>query len=118
MSQPEKIHLKCQHCGHEWDSQSKGPYTNCPKCMYKVRVRKMITPFQGLEHFNLGPAGVRVLDHNITTPNSRGWITDISFKQGRAWCDYDKSHDCIHIRFALSLPEVKEIFKQKGWKTE
>ena len=29
----------CKHCGHEWETRSLRPYTTCPTCLYKVRVR-------------------------------------------------------------------------------
>lgn len=32
--------LKCNHCGHEWFYKGKQKYyTNCPRCLYKVRIR-------------------------------------------------------------------------------
>jgi DNA-directed RNA polymerase subunit RPC12/RpoP len=34
---------KCtnKHCGHEWDYKGQQKhYTNCPKCMYKVKIKR------------------------------------------------------------------------------
>ena len=32
--------LKCQHCKNEWFYKGKQKhYTNCPRCMYKVKVK-------------------------------------------------------------------------------
>jgi hypothetical protein len=71
-----------------------------------------------MEHFNIDENGVRILDKSLTNQNSpRGMIVDVFFKRGKAWCEYDDTDNCKHIEYALSLPIVREIFKQKGWKT-
>ena len=67
-----------------------------------------------LEHFNICEEGVRVLDRNLDKP--RGRIIDIYFKPENAWCEYCESTSCKHVKFALSLPEVQKILKEKGWK--
>ncbi|MEM3769353.1 MAG: hypothetical protein QXE37_04885 [Nitrososphaerales archaeon] len=37
----ESMKIKCQHCGHEWDYKGKSEYyASCPRCMYKVRIKK------------------------------------------------------------------------------
>ena len=71
-----------------------------------------------MEHFNIDENGVKVLDKSLVTKNSpRGTIIDVFFKRGKAFCEYDDTDNCKHIEYALSLPIVREIFKQKGWKT-
>lgn len=36
--------MKCQHCKYEWEytGEGKGFYTSCPRCHYKVRIKKNI----------------------------------------------------------------------------
>jgi DNA-directed RNA polymerase subunit RPC12/RpoP len=110
----EKKHVKCQNCSYEWDTKSQNLYVSCPKCMYKVNIQKsIIQGGQKLEHFNLDENGVKILDRSI---GKDGWIVEVAFKQNRAYCSYHHSSRCNHIEFALSLPEVQEILKAKGWK--
>ena len=114
----EKRHVKCPHCGHEWDTKSKKAYTCCPDCMYKLNIAKNLALSFSMEHFNLDDKGVKILDKNIVSKNSpNGMIIEVFFKQGKAWCEYDENQDCKHIQYALSLPVVQEILKKKGWKT-
>jgi len=107
--------LKCPHCGHEWVYHGRMRMATCPSCTRKVDTSKV--PEQLLEHFNLDEHGVRILDRSLATKNSpKGRIIDVYFKQGKVLCDYDKSGDCNHVKYALSLDIVHEIFKKKGWK--
>ena len=69
-----------------------------------------------LEHFNLSEDGVRVLDRSLTNEHSKGRIIDIYFKPENAWCEFCESTSCKHVEFALSLPEVQKILREKGWK--
>jgi len=69
-----------------------------------------------LEHFNLGEEGVRILDRTLADYRTRGRIVDVYFKPDRAWCEYCESSKCRHVKYALSLPEVREILRKKGWK--
>lgn len=69
-----------------------------------------------LEHFNVTENGVRILDRTIGTKTSRGRIIDVYFKPDKAWCEYCESSSCQHVQFALSLPEVQETLRKKGWK--
>jgi hypothetical protein len=71
-----------------------------------------------MEHFNVNESGVRILDRSLSNKNSpNGMIVDVFFKRGKAFCEYDDTDNCKHIEYALSLPIVREIFKEKGWKT-
>jgi len=63
------------------------------------------------KHFNLNQDGVVVLD----VENDR--LIQIYFRPEGVYCESCESHDCPHIRFALSLPKVQEILRKKGWKT-
>jgi hypothetical protein len=62
-----------------------------------------------MEHFNLGEDGVKILDHNLH------WIVDVYFKPKKVYCEYCKSSDCDHVKFALTLPDVQKILKERGW---
>lgn len=111
--------LTCQHCGHTWAYKGEKPYTNCPRCMYKVKNPHYRMEETNLVHFNIGEVGVKIQDPALATRYSpHGFIVDVYFKDGRAFCDYDKSENCKHVKFALSLPLVKRIFHKRGWKTE
>ena len=51
------------------------------------------------------------------TANSR--IADIRFSPKGIYCELDESEKCGHIEFALTVPEIKEIIRnkrKKGWK--
>ena len=68
-----------------------------------------------LEHFNICDEGVRVLDRSLANEHSRGRIIDVYFRPENAWCEYCELTDCRHVKFALSLPEVRKILREKGW---
>jgi len=65
------------------------------------------------EHFNMGENGVRISDRKIKL------IADIYIKPQGMFCDLDKSDNCEHIDYALTIPEIQEIIKKhlkEGWK--
>lgn len=66
-----------------------------------------------LEHFNLNEQGVLILDRTFR-PKPR--IIEVYFKPEGAQCEYCGSNKCRHVEFALSLPDVQEILRKKGWK--
>jgi len=108
--------LRCQHCGHEWETTSLKRYVCCPNCLYKV---KNIIPDDNItmEHFNLDANGVKILDKSLATKNSpAGRIIDVYFKPGGIWCGFCELTNCRHVKFALEIPSAKEILKRKGWK--
>jgi hypothetical protein len=79
----------------------------------------ILPPKPILEHFNLTENGVTILDRSLNPP--KGALVDVYFKPDaknrlQARCQYDETDDCSHVKFALDLPEVQEILKQKGWK--
>ena len=69
-----------------------------------------------LEHFNISEQGVRILDRTLGNGTSKGRIIDVYFKPEKALCEFCDSSNCRHVQFALSLPEVQKILKEKGWK--
>jgi len=65
------------------------------------------------EHFNIDPDGARITDRKLHM------IADIYFKPEGIFCDLDKTEKCEHIDFALTVPKIQDIIKQKtkeGWK--
>jgi hypothetical protein len=67
------------------------------------------------DHFNLDPnMGIRISD------KKRRMIADIYVKPTGLFCDLDKSDDCEHIAFALTVPAFQDIIRDKrrkeGWK--
>jgi len=111
--------LTCQHCGKIWEYKGDKYYTNCPRCMYKVKNPYYETEEINLVHFNLDKEGVRILDPSLATRYSPlGRIIDVYFKDGKAYCGLDDSESCKHVKYALSLPLVQRIFRKRGWKTE
>jgi len=88
----------------------------------KCEQLKILTPEAGLppvEHFNISENGVRILDRTIKNGVSNGRIVDVYFRPEGVWCDYCQARDCRHIRFALTVPKIREIIEKKrleGWK--
>jgi hypothetical protein len=88
----------------------------------KCEQLKILTPGAELppvEHFNISENGVRILDRTIKNGVSNGRIVDVYFRPDGVWCDYCQARDCRHIRFALTVPKIKEIIEKKrleGWK--
>ena len=39
-------------------------------------------------------------------------IVEVYLKEGKLYCSNDEGHDCIHIHFALGLPEVGRLKKK------
>lgn len=109
--------VRCQHCGHEWDTKSRKRYVSCPNCLYKV---KNIMPEDegiAMEHFNLDANGVKILDRSLATKNSpNGRIVEVYFKPSGTTCAYCQLSNCAHVQFALGLPAVQNILRRKGWK--
>jgi len=61
----------------------------------------------------MGVNGVRITDRQLHR------IADIRFKPEGIYCELDENDNCKHIEFALTVPEIKEIIRDKrkeGWK--
>ncbi len=84
----------------------------------KDALRELLTRYKNselprFEHFNIDPDGARITDRK------RHMIADIYFKPEGIFCDLDKSNGCEHIDFALTVPKIQEIIREKikeGWK--
>jgi len=35
------LKVQCQHCGYVWLTQSQKAITSCPRCGYRVRIRRV-----------------------------------------------------------------------------
>ena len=62
-----------------------------------------------LEHFNVNEHGVMVLDRNLDQ------IVQVFFNPDKVSCGYCGVSGCRHIEFALSIPKVQEILREKDW---
>ncbi len=62
------------------------------------------------EQVNTDENGVKVLDRQLKR------VADVQIKPSGAKCILDDSSSCEHVRFALSLPEVQDLIRKKGWK--
>lgn len=63
------------------------------------------------EHINTYEDHASILDRQLKTELA------IYFKDdGLVWCEYDEKKSCIHIDYILSLADVQEKLRKKGWK--
>ena len=79
----------------------------------RLRLQELKSVPGRFEHFNINSEGVRVTDRE------RHIIADIYFKPSGIFCDVDKSSDCEHIDFALTVPKIRDVViarKKEGWK--
>jgi len=83
----------------------------------KEALRELLTkykpPLPRFDHFNMGVHGVRITDRQLHR------IADIRFSPEGIYCELDENDNCKHIEFALTVPEIKEIIRDKrkeGWK--
>ncbi len=73
----------------------------------------------GLEHTNIDSEGVWIKDWDLDT--QKGRLVHVNLKSDpnnrvQAYCEFHETQSCNHIDFALDLPEVQKILKEKGWK--
>jgi hypothetical protein len=76
-------------------------------------LNKYKPPLPRFDHFNIGVHGVRTTDRQLHR------IADIRFSPEGIYCELDESESCGHTEFALTVPEIKEIIRNKrieGWK--
>ena len=36
-------------------------------------------------------------------------LVEVTYKDGKFWCDHDEKDCCTHIHFALALPELAKL---------
>jgi len=69
--------------------------------------------FPRFEQVNFDENGVKVLDREFHK------VVQVYLKPEGIFCESCEKNDCEHIRFALSMPEVKKEIKKKqleGWR--
>jgi len=74
-------------------------------------IRKVKLP--RFEQVNFDENGVKVLDREFHK------VVQVYLKPEGIFCESCEKNDCEHIRFALSMPEVKKEIKKKqleGWR--
>jgi hypothetical protein len=57
-------------------------------------------------------------DHITLLDNLQRRIIDVYVKDGKLYCEQDASNNCEHTRAVSKYPEVKKLFKTKGWSLE
>lgn len=83
----------------------------------KIMLQTIEASQSTLEYFNLNERGVKILDRNIIDAGRYGRIVEVNFKPDKVVCEYCKSTNCRHVKFAISLPEVQQILQKKGWRS-
>jgi len=74
-------------------------------------VRRLLNEYKPrFEHYNT------YIDHATIKDNQLGKSIDVYFRENAAWCELDDSTHCIHVQYALGLPQVKEAYQKKGLK--
>ena len=74
-----------------------------------------IAPTPLYEHFNIDfeKGVVRVLDRKQRI------IADVYFRRRETGpvviCEWDRSSSCEHVKYALTVPEIKEALYKNGW---
>jgi hypothetical protein len=64
-----------------------------------------------LEHFNLYEDHVTIVDNQFERPK----YVNVYLREGKLYCEADKIDNCIHVGFALNIPEVRRKLG-KLWK--
>ena len=62
-----------------------------------------------LEHFNVNEDHVTVIDRR------RRMFADVYFRNNHVYCELCKEENCEHVDYALNLPKVQKLLRQKGW---
>lgn len=71
------------------------------------------TELPRMEQVNFDDQGVKILDRKLQE------VVNVYFRPEGVQCSYDKTDQCNHIDYALSLPNVKKVVAKKrkeGWK--
>jgi len=83
--------------------------------MAKEAIRYLLDKYASeseLAHYNLNEEGVLVLDRTLQPDR----IVRVYFRPEGPWCEHCESMSCRHVEFALDIPKVQEILREKGWK--
>ena len=65
--------------------------------------------FKNLIHINTYEDHVTIADKNTSK------LINVYFDDGgKPFCDLDEKSNCVHVKYALKLPEVRKAFRLKG----
>jgi hypothetical protein len=81
--------------------------------MEELRKIPQLPPLPRFGHFNISDFGARITDTQSEL------MAEIYFKPEGVWCDLDKSSNCEHIKYALTVPKIQKIVRKhikEGWK--
>ncbi|MHC1624057.1 MAG: hypothetical protein ACXQTR_05655 [Candidatus Methanospirareceae archaeon] len=75
------------------------------------------------EWFEKNPPRLEIVNHDVNIVRVRdrklNMVADVEFKMPDiAFCPVCRSNSCIHVRFALSQPDVVEDLRKRGWRGE
>jgi len=75
------------------------------------------------EWFMENPPRLEIFNHDVNIVRVRdrelNMIADVEFKMpDKVFCPLCRSPSCIHVRFALSQPDVVEDLRKRGWRGE
>lgn len=63
------------------------------------------------EHVSTLDDSIRILDSSLTP---MGTIVTVSFKDESAWCSYCDETQCVHVQYAWSIPEIRDVLEKRG----
>lgn len=72
-------------------------------------VRRLFETCLPLEHFNVYEDHVTIVDH------TKKGLANVYFRDKTIYCELCDESKCEHIEYALNLPKVLQILKDKGW---
>jgi Arc/MetJ-type ribon-helix-helix transcriptional regulator len=72
-------------------------------------VREYLKKHKRLEHFNVNEDHVTIVDR------VKKRIVDVYFRNGKIWCELCKRGRCEHTTYALNIPKVRKLLREKGW---
>jgi hypothetical protein len=62
-------------------------------------------------HANVYEDHASIIDYDL-----RGEVNVYFREEGTAWCELHESTNCGHVEYALTLSDVLDAMKKKGWK--
>lgn len=63
------------------------------------------------QHLNTKEDHITIIDNKL-----RLTVDIYPRKPNELWCAYDKSNNCEHIPYVLTIEEVRKVLTAKGWK--
>jgi len=56
------------------------------------------------------------VDHTSIRDNQLEHDVDVYLRPEALWCEECEKTDCVHVKYAVALPQVQEAYKNKGLK--